>query len=80
MHSRRFPAPPPLPERPVVKGKAQPEGAAELEQTYRGYRGSRRKQRHWAASNPGNMAIRAEVLAAIREMSFDRPPAWRRRP
>jgi ubiquinone/menaquinone biosynthesis C-methylase UbiE len=72
MHSRRSPAPPPLPERPV-EGEAQSEGAAELEETYRGYRGSRRKQRNWSASNPGNIAIRAEVLAAIREIGFDRP-------
>jgi ubiquinone/menaquinone biosynthesis C-methylase UbiE len=72
MRSRRYPAPPLLPERPA-EGETRPEAAAELERTYRGYRRSRRKQRSWSATNPGNIAIRTEVLAAILGIGFDPP-------
>jgi ubiquinone/menaquinone biosynthesis C-methylase UbiE len=40
-----------------------------LEKTYRGYQKSVRKQRSWAADNPGNMAIRAELLERIVEFA-----------
>jgi SAM-dependent methyltransferase len=36
-----------------------------LEDTYEAYSRSRRKQRQWAADNPGNIAIRAELLATV---------------
>lgn len=40
-----------------------------LEETYRGYRESERKRRSWAADNPGNVAIRAELLERVVELS-----------
>ena len=43
----------------------QPE-VARVEHVYRRYARSRRRQRAWAADNPGNLALRAELLSAIR--------------
>jgi SAM-dependent methyltransferase len=43
-----------------------------LEKTYRSYRQSTRKRRSWAADNPGNLAIRAELLASVIELAGDR--------
>lgn len=40
-----------------------------LEDAYRRYAGSARKRRAWAAGNPGNIAIRAELLGAVRELA-----------
>jgi ubiquinone/menaquinone biosynthesis C-methylase UbiE len=40
--------------------------AARVEHVYRRYARSHSRQRAWAADNPGNMALRAELLAAIR--------------
>ncbi len=40
--------------------------AARVERIYRRYARSRRRRRAWAADNPGNLALRAELLAAIR--------------
>lgn len=40
-----------------------------LEKTYRRYANSRRRKRNWAAANPGNMAIRAELLETIVEVA-----------
>ena len=43
-----------------------------LEQTYAEYSRSPRKQRSWAADNPGNLEIRAELLGAILELGAER--------
>ena len=40
-----------------------------LEKTYRDYRENPRKRRSWAADNPGNMAIRAELVSAVLELA-----------
>lgn len=48
-----------------------------LEKTYRRYRHSRRKQRSWAADNPGNVEIRRELLSRLREQAGDRLPIGR---
>ena len=40
-----------------------------LEKTYRDYRRSARKRRIWAADNPGNVAIRSELLARVLELA-----------
>lgn len=40
-----------------------------MEKTYRDYHESARKQRSWAADNPGNVAIRSELLAHILELA-----------
>lgn len=40
-----------------------------LESTYRDYRHSARKRRNWAAENPGNVAIRSELLAHILDLA-----------
>lgn len=42
-----------------------------IEQTYGDYQQSPRKRRSWAADNPGNVAIRAELLAAVLELTAD---------
>lgn len=42
-----------------------------LEETYGGYRRSRRKRRAWAADNPGNVAIRAQLLGAVLELAAE---------
>lgn len=39
---------------------------------YGAYRGSRRKRRAWAAGNPGNLAIRAELTDAIWRVAGER--------
>jgi SAM-dependent methyltransferase len=49
-------------------GARQDSSADRLEATYRGYAASRRKRRSWSASNRGNVAIRAELLAAVLEL------------
>jgi len=43
-----------------------------LEKTYYGYRESARKRRSWAADNPGNVAIRAELLNRVVELAGKR--------
>jgi SAM-dependent methyltransferase len=43
--------------------------AERLRETYRRYAGSRRKRRSWSAANPGNVAIRGELLAAVLELA-----------
>jgi SAM-dependent methyltransferase len=45
---------------------------ASLQDTYRGYRANARKRRSWAADNPGNQAIRAELLAGVVELAAER--------
>jgi ubiquinone/menaquinone biosynthesis C-methylase UbiE len=40
-----------------------------LEETYEGYARDPRKRRAWDSENPGNRAIRAEVLEAVLEMA-----------
>jgi ubiquinone/menaquinone biosynthesis C-methylase UbiE len=45
---------------------------ASVQDTYRGYRASARKRRSWAADNPGNRAIRAELLAGVVELAAER--------
>jgi SAM-dependent methyltransferase len=46
-----------------------PLASGELETTYRNYRRSARRRRIWAANNPGNRAIRAELLDGILELA-----------
>jgi ubiquinone/menaquinone biosynthesis C-methylase UbiE len=41
--------------------------ADSLERTYRNYLANPRKQRSWAADNPGNVAIREQLAAAVRD-------------
>ena len=48
-----------------------------LEQTYGRYRRSRRRQRIWAADNPGNVEIRRELLARLLEQAGERLPGGR---
>jgi SAM-dependent methyltransferase len=43
--------------------------ADRLEALYDRYAASRRKRRDWAASNPGNLAIRRELLEAVLELA-----------
>jgi SAM-dependent methyltransferase len=53
-----------------VNSSGDPERDAEAERVgrvYAAYRRSRRRHRAWAADNPGNQAIRAELLAALLE-------------
>ncbi len=40
-----------------------------MEEAYADYRASGRKRRSWAVDNPGNAAIRAELLAAVVELA-----------
>ena len=40
--------------------------AARVERIYGRYARSRHRRRAWAADNPGNLALQAELLAAIR--------------
>jgi SAM-dependent methyltransferase len=50
------------------RGAQGPPGRGEadrLEKVYAGYAADPRKRRHWAADNPGNRAIRAELLEAV---------------
>ena len=42
---------------------------SELMQTYAGYAASRRRQRSWSAENPGNAAIRAELVDAVLKLA-----------
>jgi SAM-dependent methyltransferase len=49
-----------------------PEDLGRLRRIYRGYAEDPRKRRKWAADNPGNEAIRAELLAAVEELTEDR--------
>lgn len=51
------------------RGDTDETEAARIARVYSGYRGSARKRKAWAADNPGNMAIRAELLAAIWDMA-----------
>lgn len=46
----------------------RPPPLPELERTYRGYAEDPRKRRKWAAGNPGNVAIREELLAALLDL------------
>jgi ubiquinone/menaquinone biosynthesis C-methylase UbiE len=46
--------------------------AASLNLTYRDYLGNPHKQRNWAADNPGNMAIRAELMVNVVEFAGKR--------
>lgn len=48
-----------------------------LEQTYGRYRRSRRRQRIWAADNPGNVEIRRELFERILEQAGERLPGGR---
>ncbi len=43
-----------------------------LDRTYRDYLDNPRKRRSWAADNPGNVAIRAELLAAVLDLAAER--------
>lgn len=43
-----------------------------LEKTYGAYRRSVHKRRAWAADNPGNAAIRTELLSAVLELAAER--------
>jgi SAM-dependent methyltransferase len=51
-------------------GEAPPPGAESdrLEAVYGRYAASRRRRRGWSASNPGNVAIRRELLEAVVEL------------
>jgi SAM-dependent methyltransferase len=51
------------------RGNTDEQEAARVTRVYAGYRGSTRKRRAWAADNPGNVAIRAELLAAIWDLA-----------
>jgi SAM-dependent methyltransferase len=46
-----------------------PPQRSRLEETYEGYARSPRARRKWAADNPGNIEIRAELLDAIVELA-----------
>ena len=43
-----------------------------LEKTYQGYQENPRKRRSWAADNPGNVAIRAELLTGVLNLTDKR--------
>jgi ubiquinone/menaquinone biosynthesis C-methylase UbiE len=52
---------------PRAGGGAKADGEAErrrVTRVYESYRASQRKRRNWSAENPGNAAIRAELVAA----------------
>jgi SAM-dependent methyltransferase len=55
----------------LTSGEAPGPGAEadRLEALYDRYAASRRKRRDWAAANPGNVAIRRELLAAVLELA-----------
>jgi SAM-dependent methyltransferase len=48
---------------------AQQREAARVEAVYGRYRAQGRKQRAWAADNPGNVALRAELLAKLLDLA-----------
>jgi SAM-dependent methyltransferase len=52
--------------------QGEPLPLPELERTYRAYAEDPRKRRKWAADNPGNAAIRAELLGALLELGAGR--------
>lgn len=51
-------------EEPAARAEAK-----RLEAVYGRYAASRRRRRQWAASNPGNAAIRGELLEAVLELA-----------
>lgn len=44
----------------------------DVRRTYAGYRQDERKQKRWAADNPGNVAIRQETLAKTLELAAEK--------
>jgi len=47
------------------RGNTDEPEAARIARVYAAYRASARKRKAWAADNPGNVAIREELLEAI---------------
>lgn len=52
-------------KRPATRAEDTEPARFRLGRVYDGYRASRRKRRAWAADNPGNVAIRAELIDRI---------------
>jgi SAM-dependent methyltransferase len=52
----------------VVSGVGDEE-RRRIERVYAGYRDDERRRRAWSAENPGNAAMREEVLRALRELA-----------
>jgi ubiquinone/menaquinone biosynthesis C-methylase UbiE len=53
----------------IYRGDPESEEQARVRGIYQGYRASPRKRSRWTTENPGNAAIRGELVAGVRELA-----------